>query len=179
MGQQVYTRFTEERDAAELAAMHMRNREFFEQFSPSPPDEFYTEAYQRQAISKQLADRLEDRMYSYVICLKEDHRIIGGVGLSFVNRGPLQSCMIGFVLDQAYNGKGYMTEAVKQVVRHAFEELKFHRIYGEASPRNPGSIRVLEKAGFHKEGIARSNVKINGKWEDHQVLAIINPSDDI
>ncbi len=44
-------------------------------------------------------------------------------------------------------------------------------------PRNLGSIRVLEKAGFHREGIARSNVLINGKWEDHQVLAIINPVD--
>jgi ribosomal-protein-alanine N-acetyltransferase len=38
----------------------------------------------------------------------------------------------------------------------------------------PASIRVLEKAGFEKEGIARKNVKINDKWEDHQVLAIIN-----
>lgn len=179
MEQQVYIRYTEAGDAGELTAVHIRNREFFEKFSPTPREEFYTEEYQRQAISKHLTDRLEDRMYSYVICLKPDNRIIGSVGLSFVNRGPLQSCMIGFVLDQAYNGKGYMTEAVKQVVRHAFEELKFHRIYGEASPRNPGSIRVLEKAGFHKEGIARSNVKINGKWQDHQVLAIINPSDDI
>ncbi|SFJ69041.1 Acetyltransferase (GNAT) domain-containing protein [Paenibacillus sp. UNC496MF] len=70
-----------------------------------------------------------------------------------------------------------MTEAVKQVVRYAFEALKFHRIVGEASPRNPGSIRVLERAGFQKEGISRSNVKINGVWEDHQVLAIINPED--
>lgn len=72
-----------------------------------------------------------------------------------------------------------MTQAVKQVVRYAFEELKFHRITGEVSPDNPGSIRVLENAGFHKEGIAKSNVKINGVWEDHQVLAIINPSEDI
>ncbi|MDF9767149.1 RimJ/RimL family protein N-acetyltransferase [Bacillus velezensis] len=44
-------------------------------------------------------------------------------------------------------------------------------------PHNKASIRVLEKAGFHKEGIARKNVKINGKWEDHQVLAIIHPED--
>lgn len=85
--------------------------------------------------------------------------------------------MIGYSLDKEYNGKGYMTEAVKQVVRYAFEELKFHRITGEASPDNPGSIRVLENAGFHKEGIARLNVKIRGVWKDHQILAIINPAD--
>ncbi|WP_274366260.1 GNAT family N-acetyltransferase [Paenibacillus thermotolerans] len=177
--QQVYVRFPEESDAAQLTDMHIRNREFFEKFSPDNPVEFYTEEYQLQKIIQSKADREEDRKYSFVVCRKEDDRIIGSIGLFFVARGSLQSCMIGYSLDQAYNGKGYMTEAVKQVVRYAFEELKFHRIIGEVSPRNPGSIRVLEKAGFHKEGISRSNVKINGVWEDHQVLAIINPSDDI
>ncbi|PMU46240.1 RimJ/RimL family protein N-acetyltransferase, partial [Pseudomonas sp. GP01-A3] len=39
------------------------------------------------------------------------------------------------------------------------------------------SIRVLEKSGFHKEGIAKKNVRINGKWEDHQMLAIINENE--
>lgn len=175
--QQIYIRFPEETDASELADLYKRNREFFERFSPGCPDEFYTKEHQLQAIVKSQVDRKEDRRYSFVICHKEDERIIGNVDLNFVMRGVLQSCMVGYSLDQAYNGKGYMTEAVKQVVRYAFEKLKFHRIVGEASPRNPGSIRVLENAGFHKEGIARSNVKINGVWEDHQVLALINPAD--
>ncbi|MBW4080622.1 GNAT family N-acetyltransferase [Paenibacillus sp. S150] len=175
---QVYIRFPEEADAKELTIMLKRNQDFFEKFSPSSPDEaFYTEEQQLQRIIKGRADRAEDLKYEFVICRKEDDRIIGNIGLTFVKRGPLQSCMIGYSLDRDYNGKGYMTEAVKQAVRYAFEVLKFHRITGEASPRNPGSIRVLENAGFHKEGIARSNVKINGVWEDHQVLAIINPSE--
>lgn len=175
--QQVYVRFPEDEDTGELTAMYKRNREFFEKFSPSILEEFYTEEYQLDKIMKSKADRAEDRKYDFVVCHKEDDRIIGSIGLSFVARGSLQSCMIGYSLDQAYNGKGYMTEAVKQVVRYAFEVLKFHRITGEVSPRNPGSIRVLENAGFHKEGISRSNVKINGVWEDHQVLALINPSE--
>lgn len=177
--QRVYIRFSEETDAAELTAMYKRNREFFEEFSPNTQEKYYTEEHQLQTIIKSKADMMEDRKYFFVVCHKENDRIISDINLSFVVRGPLQSCMIGYSLDQAYNGKGYTTEAVKQVVRYAFDELKFHRIFGEASPRNPGSIRVLEKAGFHKEGISRSNVKINGKWEDHQVLAIINPSEDI
>lgn len=177
--QQVYVRFPEDADTKELTAMYKRNREFFEKFSPSNPEEFYTEEYQLQLIMKSKADRMEDRKYDFVICHREDGQIIGSIGLSFVVRGPLQSCMIGYSLDQDHNGRGYMTEVVKQVVLYAFEELKFHRITGEASPRNPGSIRVLENAGFHKEGISQRNVKINGVWEDHQVLAIINPSESI
>lgn len=175
----VYVRFPEEGDAAQLTEMYKNNREFFDQFSPHNPEEFYTESYQLKMIYESKNDALEDRRYSFVICHKEEDRIIGSIDLSFVARGALQSCMVGYSLDQAYNGRGYMTEALKQVVQYAFERLKFHRVTGEASPRNPASIRVLEKAGFQKEGIARSNVKINGKWEDHQVLAIINPSEDI
>ncbi|WP_218970921.1 serine hydrolase [Peribacillus kribbensis] len=41
-------------------------------------------------------------------------------------------------------------------------------------PSNTGPLRVLEKCGFHKEGLAKQNVRINGKWEDHIILAIIN-----
>ncbi|MHA6480942.1 GNAT family N-acetyltransferase [Paenibacillus sp. strain BS8-2] len=175
----VYVRFPYVSDAADLAAMNNRNREFFELFSPITDEDFYTEEYQRQSIVRGRADRMEDRKYNFVVCLKENDEIIGTVGLSFVTRGPLQSCMIGYSLDKGHNGMGYMTEAVEQVVQYAFNELKFHRIVGEASPRNPGSIRVLEKAGFHKEGISRSNLKIKGVWEDHQVLAIINPSEEI
>lgn len=176
---QVYVRFPEENDIAQIIAMNKRNRAFFEKFSPSNSDDYNTEEHQLQWMNKSRADRMEDKKYSFVVCQTEDARIVGTIGLTYVVRGPLQSCMIGYNLDQAANGKGYMTEAVKQVVRYAFEELRLHRIVGEASPKNPGSIRVLEKAGFHKEGISRSNVKINGVWEDHQVLAIINPSEDI
>ncbi|QJC50714.1 GNAT family N-acetyltransferase [Paenibacillus albicereus] len=175
----VFIRYPEESDAAELAALYRRNRAFFELFSPAPGNEFYTEEHQLESIRTSKAHHANDTRYSFVICLRADESIIGSIGLSFVARGVLQSCMAGFNLDQAHNGKGYMTEALRQVVRYAFEELRFHRITGEASPRNPGSIRTMEKAGFHKEGIARRNVKINGVWEDHQVMAILNPSEDI
>lgn len=43
-------------------------------------------------------------------------------------------------------------------------------------PNNIGSIRVLEKVGFYK-GIAKQNIKINDRWKNHQVLAMINPND--
>ncbi|MGZ4160285.1 MAG: GNAT family N-acetyltransferase, partial [Neobacillus sp.] len=76
--------------------------------------------------------------------------------------------------DQTHNGKGIMTEAVQLVVDYAFNVLGLHRIAAGVMPYNIGSIRVLEKAGFEKEGIARKNVMINGKWQDHEILSIIN-----
>ncbi|SFJ69059.1 Acetyltransferase (GNAT) domain-containing protein [Paenibacillus sp. UNC496MF] len=103
--QPVYVRFAQEADAAELAAMHMRNRAFFEAFSPGRPDAHYTVAHQRQAIIEMQADREADRRYNFLVCLAEDDRVIGDVQLSFVARGALQSCMIGYCLDQAHNGR--------------------------------------------------------------------------
>lgn len=135
--QQIYVRFPEEADAAALTDIYRRNRAFFEKYSPNAIDEFYTEEYQLQLIVNSKSDRETDRRYDFVICRREDGSVIGSVGLSFVVRGALQSCMIGYSLDQDYNGRGYMTDAVSIVVQYAFEELKFHRITGEASLRIP------------------------------------------
>jgi ribosomal-protein-alanine N-acetyltransferase len=121
--------------------------------------------------------REEDRGYSFGIFRKGGNELVGTVSLSMVARGALQKCMIGYSLDQFHNGCGYTTEAVKLAVRYAFEELKLHRVEAGVMPENIGSLRVLEKAGFQKEGIERKGVEINGQWQDHQILSIL--SEDI
>jgi [ribosomal protein S5]-alanine N-acetyltransferase len=55
-----------------------------------------------------------------------------------------------------------MTGAVCQVVSIAFKEMKFHRLEAGVMPHNIGSIKVLLKAGFHKEGIAK---QCQNKWK--------------
>jgi ribosomal-protein-alanine N-acetyltransferase len=100
--------------------------------------------------------------------------LIGDVVLFHIFRGPLQRCLIGYSLDKQYNGNGYSTEAVSLAVEFAFNELKLHRVEAGVMLNNIGSMRVLEKAGFHREGIERKGVKINGQWEDHQIFAIIS-----
>jgi [ribosomal protein S5]-alanine N-acetyltransferase len=119
----------------------------------------------------------QDEAYAFGIFLPGTDELIGIVSLTEVLRGSLQICFIGYMLDQRYNGKGYMTKAVNLVVSYAFQELKLHRIEAGVMLHNIGSIKVLEKSRFHKEGIAKKNVKINGRWEDHQVLAKINEED--
>ena len=66
-----------------------------------------------------------------------------------------------------------MTEAVKLVSRFAFDTLRLHRIEAACIPENARSIRVLEKAGFRREGLLRSFLKINGSWQDHYLYARI------
>ena len=165
-----------EEDNAVLLDLLIRNRSFFEKFSMERSRDFYTRESQSKRIEQFEEDRKTDLAYNFGI-FKHDNSLIGTINLFQVLRGSLQSAFIGYFLNEQHNGKGYMTEAVRLVVDYAFIELKLHRIEAGVMPHNIGSIRVLEKSGFHKEGIAVKNVKINGKWEDHQVLAIINPND--
>ncbi|MCP3027162.1 GNAT family N-acetyltransferase [Halobacillus sp. A5] len=176
-GNRIYLRPFEVEDASALLRLQRTNRTFFEQFSMERRDHYYTMDAQVEKIRQYAKAALEDQQYNFGIFTVEKDRLIGTISLFQVMRGALQSAFIGYFLDKAHNGQGFTTEAAQLLVAYAFEFLKLHRIEAGVMPHNEGSIRVLEKAGFHKEGIARQNVKINGRWEDHQVLALINPED--
>jgi [ribosomal protein S5]-alanine N-acetyltransferase len=173
IGNNIYIRLLEISDAEAVLQLHTRNAEFFIAYTTSRKEDFYTLEAQVKIIEDGIRQRENDLKYAFGIFLIETDELIGNVTLAEVLRGPLQSCFIGYYIDQNQNGKGYMTEAVRLTVDFGFNELKLHRIEAGVMPHNIRSMRVLEKAGFHKEGIARKNVNINGKWEDHQVLAII------
>lgn len=177
-GELVFVKILDESDAEALLHLELNNRDFFQKYTPLRNEDFYTLEGQLARIKEENEKRKRDLLYSFGIFLVEQGELIGTVALSEVERGPLQSCWIGYCLDKHHNGKGYTTEAVRLVVSYAFRELKLHRIEAGVMPHNIGSMKVLEKAGFHKEGIARENVKINGKWEDHQTLAIINEEEE-
>ncbi|WP_173917191.1 GNAT family N-acetyltransferase [Halobacillus sp. Marseille-Q1614] len=177
-GKKVYIRPLEVEDSKDMAVFQRDNRAFFEKFSMERGDEFYSEDTQRSRIKDFHEEMLKDDGYYFGIFKQEDDQLAGTINLFQVLRGSLQGAFVGYFIDQKHNGHGFATEAVELIVEYAFKELQLHRIEAGVMPRNIASIRVLEKAGFHKEGIARKNVKINGKWEDHQMLALINPEDE-
>ncbi len=173
-GNKIFIRFFENADAESLLDLHLRNGELFQKYSPTFDDDFYTLDAKRKYITNSMKQREEDKAYSFGIYLKDNGNLIGDVSLYHIFRSSLQRCLIGYSLDKQYNGRGYTTEAVSLAVKFAFNELKLHRVYAGVMLSNIGSMRVLEKAGFHKEGIEQKGVKINGQWEDHQIFAIIS-----
>jgi ribosomal-protein-alanine N-acetyltransferase len=115
----------------------------------------------------------KDEYYFYGIFLAESNTLIGNINFAFVERGPLQSAMIGYDIAEKYAGKGYATKAVLLSLKIAFKELNFHRIIAGAEPENLASIRVLEKAGFTREGYSRKILKIRNQWKDNVNMAIL------
>lgn len=172
----VYIRPLALSDAVDLLNLEKKNQTFFESHSVTRPESHWTLETHKELIEKWEENTKKDIQYEFGIFLINNDVLIGTIGLFHILRGPCQSATLGYSLDQDYNGKGYTTEAVNLVVNYAFEILNLHRIEAGVMPDNIGSLRVLEKSGFHKEGIAIKNVEINGRWEDHQILAIINPN---
>ena len=173
-GGNIYIRFWEDADAESLLDLHLRNNEFFQKHSPIFDDDFYTLDFQRKYISNSEQKREKGEEYSFGIYLKDNGKLVGSISLFHIFRTSLQRCLIGYSLDNQYNGKGFTTEAVSLAVEFAFKKLKLHRVEAGVMLNNIGSMRVLEKAGFQREGIEQKGVKINGQWEDHQIFAIIS-----
>jgi RimJ/RimL family protein N-acetyltransferase len=69
--------------------------------------------------------------------------------------------------------KGYCTEAVNLLVDYLFLSTRAVRIEAGTSPQNTASHRVLEKAGFTKEGVKRKVVYAQGKWHDEVIYGIL------
>ena len=104
--------------------------------------------------------------------LKEGDELIGRVALSNVSRGAWQNATLGYYIDEAHTGRGYATEAVRLALEFAFGSARLHRVQAAVLPRNIASRRVLEKAGFCREGRSTKYLQINGVWEDHEMFAI-------
>lgn len=93
--------------------------------------------------------------------------LAGEINLSGVQRGPFQNTYVGYWIDEAQAGNGYVPESLVTVARFAFEDLRLHRLQVAIIPRNTASRRVVEKLELRDEGIAVRYLAINGRWEDH------------
>ncbi len=99
-------------------------------------------------------------------------RFVGEINLSSVQRGPFQNAYVGYWIDEAAAGNGYIPEAFVVLCRFAFEDLALHRLQASIIPRNRASHRVAHKLGLRDEGTALRYLEINGVWEDHVRYAI-------
>ena len=70
-------------------------------------------------------------------------------------------------------GKGYGTEAIQLMVDYLFLAKDIVRIQAETHPQNKTSSRVLEKAGFSKEGVIRKSFFSRGVWRDTALYSIL------
>ena len=156
---------------------YQRNRHFLQPWEYGYPEEFYTLVFQSRQLLQERRAMEEGRMLRLWLFKKEDSECKQTIGtFSFQNiiRGAFLSCHLGYKLDQQETGQGYMQEALKEGISFVFKEYGLHRIEANIMPSNIRSLRVAEKLGFYREGLARDYLKINGKWEDHVHMGLLN-----
>lgn len=163
--------------AEQVLDYHIRNKDFLNEWEPQRTSEFYTLEYHEKMLKEDFINIKEKRMFKLWIFKKDDtelKRVIGSVALNNIVWGSFLSCFLGYKLDKDEINQGYITEAIKKCIEIAFKEYKLHRIEANIMPKNIRSLRVVEKLGFSNEGLARKYLKINGKWEDHIHMVLIN-----
>lgn len=102
---------------------------------------------------------------------REDQALLGAITLDNIRRGPAQAGTLGYWVGAKFARQGYMREAIRAVVHHAFTQLDLSRIEAACLPENAASRAVLEGTGFKYEGVAQSYLQIAGRWRNHVLYA--------
>jgi [ribosomal protein S5]-alanine N-acetyltransferase len=122
------------------------------------------------AIEVQQAECEAGRGYAFGIF--DAGGLVGYVNLNAVVRGVFQNAYLG---SRSQSGRTAEATPRRRCARRRGSRSRnfgLHRVQAAVMPRNAGSIGVLEKAGFSREGLAEGYLQINGTWEDHVLFAV-------
>jgi ribosomal-protein-alanine N-acetyltransferase len=177
-GERVTLRVPHVNDFEEWAALREASRDFLVPWEPTWPADDLTRGSFRRRLKRYAEDQRNDLAYPYFIFRNADQKLVGGLTMTNIRRGVAQAGSLGYWMGAAYARQGYMTAAVSVLVPFAFSTLKLHRLEAACIPENAASVRLLEKAGFVREGYAREYLCINGIWQDHLLYAQVRQPED-
>ena len=166
-------------DYAAWAELRALSRDHLTKWEPAWARDDLSRSMYRRRLRAYARDVRDDISYSFFICATATDALVGGITLSNVRRGAAQTASLGYWIGAPYAGHGLMQEAVKTIRPFAFATLRLHRLEAATMPANTASIRVLEKTGFMREGLARAYLKINGLWEDHILFASVQDEQNV
>ena len=109
---------------------------------------------------------------NWAITLKHNPKLIGIIGHYKIQPENYRA-EIGYMVLPEYHGKGFVTEAIKVVVKYGFEHMQLHSIEAIIDPKNKASETVLKKNDFLKEAHILENIFYNGKFLDTVIYSIL------
>jgi RimJ/RimL family protein N-acetyltransferase len=98
-----------------------------------------------------------------------DGSAVGAIGIELKGDVFRRSAEIGYWLGEEYWGRGIVTEALRAVTDYAFATFDLCRLSAGVFEWNPGSMRVLEKAGYELECRMRKSVTKDGQTIDELI----------
>ncbi|MED6193853.1 hypothetical protein PIB30_023080 [Stylosanthes scabra] len=121
-----------------------------------------------------IQNKASEFLWGKAICLND--RPIGFISMtSATDKSREKSAELGYVLGSKYWSKGIMSHVVKQVMKVAFSEFPhLDRLEALVDVENVGSQKVLEKAGFQREGVLRKYLVRRGKSRDMVIFSVLS-----
>ena len=151
--------------AEDLLNYYKRNEKHLRNFEPTRDTSFYTLEAQKEILLESYKQLMIGTTFD--LGIYKGKEMIGKIKISNIVNGVFKSAIIGYSMDKDHQGKGYMKEAVRLVLKYAKEELELHRIEASVLTDNERSKGVLLANGFKELGINEQYLFINNKWRDH------------
>ncbi len=170
-GKGVFLRVPQMSDWAEWARLRAGSRAFLEPWEPVWPDDDLTRTAFRRRLRRYASEIRTDMGYPFFVFRSADRTLVGGITLNNVRRGVAQAASLGYWMGAAHARHGYMSEALRALVPFTHGTLRLKRIEAACLAHNEASVRLLEKTGFKREGLARQYLCIAGEWQDHLLYA--------
>ncbi|MGL4225779.1 ribosomal protein S5-alanine N-acetyltransferase [Vibrio misgurnus] len=163
-------------DARRVCDYFVANRLHLMEWEPRRDPEFFTVAGWLQRLLK--LHELHKMKLAYYLLIFDAKRdvMLGTISFNNLIRFPFHACHVGYSLAHDAQGKGIMTRALSMACQAMFEQHNLHRIMAAYMPHNQRSEQVLQRVGFMPEGHAKDYLLINGQWQDHNLMALINPN---
>ncbi len=160
-------------DCEQWRATRLVDEAWLRPVEPTPPDDWETThsvTNWRRHFSFIRRGAQEGDLIPFVI--EVGSQFAGQVTLGNIQHGGLRECWIGYWVHSMFMGAGVATAACALGTDHAFKRVGLHRVTATYMPGNPASGAVLRTNGFFEEGYLRRNLHINGRWEDHFLMAL-------
>ena len=155
-------------DADALFALHADTRVM--RYWSCPP---WTDRQQAvEQIARYAREREATEFYSWVATLDRDDTLIGTCSLFGIQHAHAR-CDIGYALAPQYWGRGYASEMLSLGLDHAFERLGLNRIEADIDPLNIASCKLVERAGFRREGLLRERWRVGGGVQDTALYGLL------
>lgn len=164
-------------DYGEWVQLRSGSRGFLQPWEPAWPADDLTRGAYRRRLSAHGHDIERGLAYPFLVFRQSDDTLMGGITLSNIRRGVAQMGALGYWIGEPFARQGHTLAAVRAVTAFSFGRLGLHRVEAACIPANEGSRRVLLRAGFKQEGLARSYLKINGIWRDHLLFGMLTPGE--
>lgn len=111
--------------------------------------------------------------FYFLLCDRNNDEILGECGFHTWNTHHHRAEVFYSIRSEHQKNKGYMSEALQEVLAFGFQTLQLHRVQALVAKDNVPSLKLLDKFNFRKEGTARQDYRVNDTFEDSEVYSLL------